>query len=174
MATTSKHSLPYPLETADARLGASDIQALAEALDDRLSGALVVAEVGTETIANTTDDLLTLTVDDADTSNALFEQAGANTIEYVGTPTVITTAYLQVTWEADATGSRRIRILKNGTAQATQRIAPDADILTQVIAWPVKLATGDLMTVDVWQNSGGALDVTAAKFRCVIMGVSPA
>jgi hypothetical protein len=174
MATTSKHALPYPLETADARLGASDIQALAEALDDKLAGALVAAEVGTEAVANTTDDLLTLTVDDADTSNALFEQAGANTIEYVGTPTVITTAYLQVTWEVDATGSRRIRILKNGTAQATSRVQPDGEVLTMVLAWPVKLATGDTITVDVWQNSGGALDVTAAKFRCVIAGVSPA
>lgn len=173
MPTTNRHDLPYPASSDLVKDGATAIQALAEAVDARLAGAMVAAEVGTETVANTTDDLLTLTVDDGETSNALFEQAGANTIEYVGSTTVIATAYLQVTWEADAAGSRRIRILKNGSAQATQRIQPDGDVLTMVIAWPVRLATGDELTVDVWQNSGGALDVTSAKFRCVLGGVSP-
>jgi hypothetical protein len=173
MPTTSRHDLPYPASSDLVKDGATAIQALAEAIDARLAGAMVAAEVGTETVANSTDDLLTLTVDDGETSNALFEQAGANTIEYVGATTVIATAYLQVTWEADGAGSRRLRILKNGTAQATSRVQPDADVLTTVLTWPVRLSTGDELTVDVWQNSGGALDVTAAKFRCVIGGVSP-
>lgn len=174
MALTSKHSLPYPEPTADLRLGAGDIQALAQALDDRLGGALVSADLGVEAVANNTDDLLTLTVDDAETSNALFEQAGANTIEYVGTPTVIATVYAQVTWAGNGAGSRRLRVLKNGNVQGTIRQAPDADPLTMILTWPVKLATGDTLTLEAWQNSGGALNVTAAKFRCVIAGVSPA
>lgn len=174
MALTDLHELPYPLPTADARLGAGDIQALAEALDERLSGALVSAEVGTEAVANSTDDLLTITVDDAETSNALFEQAGANTIEYVGTATVIATVYAQVTWAGNGTGSRRVRILKNAGVQATVRQAPDADPLTMLATWPVKLTTGDELQLEAWQNSGGSLNVTAAKFRCVIAGVSPA
>jgi hypothetical protein len=173
MPTTTRHTLPYPASSDLVKDGATAIQALAEAIDARLAGAMVAAEVGTETVANTTDDLLTLTVDDGETSNALFEQAGANTIEYVGTTTVIVTCFLQVTWEVDGTGSRRIRILKNGTAQATSRVQPDGEVLTMVVSWPIRLATGDELTVDVWQNSGGALDVTAAKFRAVIMGVSP-
>jgi hypothetical protein len=173
MGTTTRHGLPWPASSDLVKDGASAIQALAESIDARLSGAMVAADVGTEAVANSTDDLLTLTVDDGETSNALFEQAGANTIEYVGTTTVIATAYLQVTWEVDGTGSRRIRILKNGSAQATSRVQPDGEILTMVLAWPVRLATGDTLTVDVCQNSGGALDVTSAKFRCVIGGVSP-
>lgn len=173
MATTSTHGLPYPLQSADARLGAGDIQALAEAVDDRLSGALVSADLGTEAVANNTDDLLTLTIDAGETSDALFDQAGANTIEYVGTPTVIATVYAQVTWAGNATGSRRLRVLKNASVQATIRQAPDADPLTMILTWPIKLATGDELTLEAWQNSGGSLNVTAAKFRCVIGGVSP-
>lgn len=173
MALTDTHELPYPVETADVRLGASDVQALAEALDERLSGALVSADLGTESVANSTDDLLTLTVDAAESTDALFSQAGANTIEYVGAPTVIATVYAQVTWAGNATGSRRVRVLKNGNVQGTIRQAPDADPLTMILTWPVKLATGDELTLEAWQNSGGALNVTAAKFRCVIGGVSP-
>lgn len=176
MGTTNRHGLPWPASSDLVKDGAAAIQALAEAIDARLSGAMIAADVGTETVANNADDLLTLTVDDAETSNALFEQAGANTIEYVGTTTVITTAYAQVTWEGDATGSRRVRILKNGSSVngVTVRLQPDADPLTMIATWPIRLATGDTLQLEVWQNSGAPLDVTAAKFRCVIAGVSPA
>lgn len=174
MATTDVHSLPYPEATADARLGAADIQALAEALDERLSGALVTADVATEAIPDSTNDLLNLTIDDDETAGALFANSGALHIEYLGTPTVVATIYAQVTWEGDAAGTRRLRFLRNSVSFHTKRETPDADPITVSSAWPVLLSTGDIISLEVWQNSGGSLDVTAAQFKCVIAGVSPA
>lgn len=174
MGATTNHELPWPENTAAVKDGAAAIRALAEAIDARLSGALFVADVATEAIPDAADDLLNLTLDDAQTSSGIFDNSGALHIEYLGTPTVIATVFASVGWEGDAAGTRRIRLLKNDSSFHTSRVTPDADALTQSTSWPVSLATGDILSLQVWQNSGGALDVTAAQFRCLVAGIAPA
>jgi len=170
MAQTDKHALPYPEPTAEARMGASDIQALAEAVDARLGGALVIASVADEPVANDTTDRLNLTVDDAG-SSGVFENIGPNSIRYTGIPTVVATVYVAVTWAGNAAGSRRAILLQNGSVLVTDRITPDAEQVTNLFSWPTELSTDDELALDVKQTSGGSLDVAIARFRCVVHGI---
>ena len=169
MGTTPK-GLPYPEPTAFLRDGASAIRAEAEATDDALGGALFRATVATEAIGDSTDDKLdlTLTIDDS----PLFSNSGVNYIQYTG-PRVVAIVSAQVTWDGNAAGTRKATITLNDVDQASSRVTPDSQPIIQGVTWPLILEAGDKLGLVVRQTSGAGLDVTGAKFRCVVLGVAP-
>lgn len=63
-------------------------------------------------------------------------------------------------WAANATGERRVRALVNGTVmlQSNPR-AGTSQIHTAAMVGVLPLSMGDLVDVQVWQNSGGNLDL---------------
>lgn len=174
MALTPQHSLPYPEATSDVRNGASDVQALADAVDARLGGAMFIASVASEGVANDDDDRLELSIDGTNDSD-VFVSSGTNLIQYIGVPTVIATVYAQVTWSGNNAGSRKVEIWQNGVSECGQRLSPDsAEPFTQTIAWPLLLVNGDTLGLNVRQTSGASLNVTFGRFRCVVHGIPAA
>lgn len=169
MGTTDK-GLDYPEPTAYLRDGASAIRALAEDTDAALGGALFRATVGTEAIANATDDKLDLTMTAGD--SPLFVNSGVNYIQYTG-PDVVAIVTAQVTWEGDAAGTRKVTITLNDNDQASSRVTPDSQPITQTFSWLMVLTSGDKLGLVARQTAGHAVNVTAAKFRCALLGVAP-
>lgn len=68
--------------------------------------------------------------------------------------------YAQIRWATDATNWRRLRIVKGGatTIHEDKRDA-DATNTVQLVADSVLLSAGDYLTIEAYQNSGGALDI---------------
>lgn len=169
MGTTSK-GLPYPEDTDFVQVGAQDIQALAEATDALLGGALFRATVENEPVAGDgTPDVLNINMTAGD--SALFTDGG-NQITYAG-DTAVALLVGQVRWEASAAGSRTIELRVNGSEVIKDRdtAIDGGESHIQLVTWPVVLEAGDLLALAVSQTSGGPLDVVSGKFRCVVLGV---
>lgn len=169
MGSTDK-GLDYPESTGYVRDGASAIRELAEDTNAALGGALFRATVGTEPIADSTDDKLDLTMTVGD--SPLFTNSGVNYIQYTG-PNAVAMVSAQVTWEGDAAGTRKVTITQNDVDQASSRVTPDSQPIVQTLTWPLVLNSGDKLGLVARQTAGHSVNVTAAKFRCVILGVAP-
>lgn len=65
----------------------------------------------------------------------------------------------QITWEVDGTGYRIIRLLKNGSTIAEAVHNADAVANVMLISDTQALEAGDYIEVQVYQTSGGSLDV---------------
>lgn len=169
MGQTDK-GIDYPESTAFVRDGALAMQELAQDVDARIGGALFRATVGTEPIADSTDDKLDLTMTAGD--SPLFVNSGVNYIQYTG-PDVVAVITAQVTWAGDAAGTRKVTITLNDVDQASSRVTPDAQPITQTFAWIAVLTSGDRLGLVARQTAGHAVNVTAAKFRCALLGVAP-
>jgi hypothetical protein len=82
---------------------------------------------------------------------------------------------VNVEWEPDVGGSRTVNILRNGGIVHTERIdTTDTGQCIQSVTWLFCDAVGDLdyFEVSVEQDSGGAIDVTEARFQACRIGVS--
>ncbi|HSX67222.1 hypothetical protein, partial [Nocardioides sp.] len=65
-----------------------------------------------------------------------------------------------ITFASNATGSRIARILAAGTEVYRNTIGTNPSSLTSVpFSDSVRLAAGDTLEIEAWQNSGGSLDV---------------
>lgn len=76
-------------------------------------------------------------------------------------------------WALSSTGIRRIRILRNG-AQVVGFSAQDAvtfGVSTNTLSAEVYLGATEYVTANVWQNSGGALDLDSALARLTAVRV---
>jgi hypothetical protein len=80
---------------------------------------------------------------------------------------------VNLTFAANATGTRIIRILKNGSSlpspfpigMPTQEVVADGTSTAQHIQYvsaPFDVTPGDYFEIEVWQDSGGALSTTSA------------
>lgn len=79
----------------------------------------------------------------------------------------------QVEFASNATGVRQIFVSKNGT-QAASLIFPNMGSVTntQINASfpPISLSVNDYIELNVWQNSGGSLNVSPARLAVVRVG----
>lgn len=168
MGTTDR-GIPFPESDDFVKDGATAMQALAEAVDERIGGALLRATVANEGIADDVDDVLNLNKTTGDSD--LFDDSGAQ-IEYTG-PDSVVALVVQVAWEADAAGTRRVAIQVNGSTEVYEKNTPDGgtEQHVMVVPWLTKLETGDEIGVSVRQTSGSSLDVVSGKLRCVVLGV---
>jgi hypothetical protein len=74
---------------------------------------------------------------------------------------VLVTAYVK--WATNGSGMRKIELQKGGTAFGTLATSALSGETTQLqITDVVVVAAGDVLNVSAWQNTGGALNVTAA------------
>lgn len=96
--------------------------------------------------------------------------SGTNVVVPAGAiPAGYTTIAVQVQarciFDANATGYRGVRILKNGSAEVTGTQAAFAtdSAHVQCLGYII-VAAADILTVEVYQNSGGALDVSSTQF----------
>lgn len=170
MGVTRK-GLPFPKSDDFVKDGATAIQALAQATDSALGGALFRATVAGEPVADNTADRLqlTLTVDDSE----LFSNTDGNLITYTGTR-VVALLSAQVVWAASGAGTRRIALIHDGAEVVAEKVNPiGGEVFPHAVSWPVILTSGDKLGLEVKQTSGGPLDVNTAKFRCVVLGVAP-
>jgi len=110
-------------------------------------------------------------------------QAGTNNIQFQipsdGTHFDGTWMFMaNVTWEANATGQRDIRVFKDSGTGSTQVIARDrkdacgTGTTVCTTSGLFDLTNGDTVKLQVQQNSGGDLDVTFARLVCFLIGHS--
>lgn len=67
----------------------------------------------------------------------------------------------EVYWAANATGFRAMRVTVGGTQKSEDyRINLVATAFTMNHAWQVNCAANDIIRIEVYQNSGGALNIT--------------
>ena len=171
---TSPQNLPYPLYTEVVNPPAQ-IQALAEAIDDALvaSQALIagivarkagrMSSVTAQAIPNNAVTAGTFTTEDFDNDN-MINIGGSNTnlvIQTAGVYLVTGTA----TWAANAVGVREAQIFKNGVAVAGFRAFNAAALQSGTpVTHLVVGAPGDILTLQLFQTSGGALNCNSKVF----------
>ena len=180
--TTPILGLPYPLYS-EAVDGPAQIQALAEAVDNvvaplqttltnaqnRKSGA--VSAVAVQAIPNAVYTTVTWVTEDFDTDN-IFNLGVSNTNAVPSTTgTYVITA--ESRFAAAAAGTRAIRILVNGVVvQGTtiELLASPAGTQTDICTTTIlPLAAGQIVTIQVLQGSGGALNIDSRRFSLVLM-----
>jgi hypothetical protein len=172
---TSPIGLRYPLYT-EAVNPPSQIQMLADDIDDALvaSQALIasivarkasrMSSVTNQSIPNNAVTLATFTTEDFDNDN-MINLAGSTTNMVVQTAGLyLFTA--SATWATNGAGVRQAILLKNGVAVAGFRALNNGAVLPS--GTPVThLETGavaDIFTLQLFQDSGGALNCTSKVF----------
>ena len=87
------------------------------------------------------------------------------------TATVVTPGLYALTasvvWPASTTGIRTLRILAGASVLAQDMRAPVNTAQGISLAWTAALAVGDALTVDVRQDTGGAINLSSASFGAV-------
>lgn len=74
----------------------------------------------------------------------------------------------RVLFSANSTGYRRLYLLKNGTAFASPKTTAINGDTTDLDVMRITTAVaGDIFTLEVYQNSGGALNVHNSQIACV-------
>jgi hypothetical protein len=90
-----------------------------------------------------------------------------------GATTVGLLCVVNVTFASDPTGKRQVRFLKNGSGFGQVKVPGLDDDATYVAFTEVTtVAALDEIEVEVWQNSGGSLVVTAARLTLLRQGVA--
>jgi hypothetical protein len=83
-----------------------------------------------------------------------------------GSTTLLLSCQIQLYWAGNVTGVRSVRFLKNGAEFASDGDSTaTAGNLGQVkVAPDVDAVAGDTITIEVFQSSGGALNLIGATF----------
>lgn len=85
-----------------------------------------------------------------------------------GFTTIAILCFGRLQYAANGTGIRRIRLLKNGTYFGSRTVgAPSGDVTDVQITEMTTVAAGDLLTVEAYQTSGGALNVVESNITWV-------
>lgn len=135
------------------------------------SGALV-QQIGSQSIpngANTTVTGYTTEVYDTDA----FHDNATNP-ERLTIPTGVTKvqAIAGILWASNATGERTIIITKNaGTDQVKVTVQPSNSFEQQVITPVIEVVATDFLTVEVFQDTGGALNILGSAIEAAYFGI---
>ena len=90
--------------------------------------------------------------------------SGANiTVQKAGVYHIATS----IAWSNSTTGSRTIQITKNGTQINADKISPFNGNHWSNLSWIDSFAVGDVILVQVYQNTGAAFTLTSADFAAV-------
>jgi hypothetical protein len=133
--------------------------------------------VGTKVVSNTTDTIMGLTADTnpgVTVSQTHAFHSDSTNRSRMTIPSGLDGDYLCFfafnLGGTDSGGSRRARLLKNGSTLATL-LSPDAPAAIAAIEttayYAVGLAAGDYLEVQVYQDSGGALNFTMSSFTII-------
>lgn len=73
-----------------------------------------------------------------------------------------------ILWDDNALGIREINLIKNNSDDIARVTAsPSATGFEQNVSIPVQLADGDFIELQVFQTSGGGLDIVSAAFHSI-------
>ncbi len=167
MGNTTYAGLPWPDPSAFLGQANLHIRSLAEALDQRWSGAALVRRANMA-VANNTP--------------TVFAWSGAVNAPNVGGSVPGTTdgitagaagiylAHMVAHWDPNATGARTMQLLLNGAGIADDQpdVKASAGASTKVIneiTRAFRLAAGDKINGTVTQTSGASLNVSFARFH---------
>jgi len=122
-----------------------------------------VVRSSSESIPNSTNTDVSWNAEDIDVGS--YHSTSSNS-ERVTIPSGGDGYYLVATtiqWEGNATGYRKVRIQVNGSTQREGIVndISEAEIFDQHVAQVLHLEANDYITVEVFQDSGGALNVNA-------------
>jgi hypothetical protein len=90
-----------------------------------------------------------------------------------GFTTIAVSITVRVVFASNGTGQRRASIKVNGSAIVNPSVGAVSGDTTEIsfsIPWPV--AAADVITMEVYQNSGGALN--ASSMACTVYRIAPA
>jgi len=137
-----------------------------------LSG-VTVSRGSAQSIPNSTETVVSWTAIRVEVND--WWTSGTNVVVPVGTVPGSATAvgclvFGTVTFTANATGSRRIGVYKNGTVVREKTLSALTGEATEVeVIFFETMDDGDIFTVQAWQSSGGALNATAI-FSAIRLG----
>ena len=115
-----------------------------------------------QSIADSTFVSVSWTAETIDTANMW--TSGANiTVAKAGVYHIATS----IAWSNSTTGSRTIQITKNGTQINADKISPFNGNHWSNLSWIDSFAVGDVIVVQVYQNTGAAFTLTSADFSAV-------
>lgn len=100
---------------------------------------------------------------------------GTVTVPSGAIPSGFTNIVVQVScyifWDANATGRRYLSLLKNGTEFTSGTDWPQsANTFAIPVSAPINVASGDTITVEAFQSSGGALNIENGALAVVRLG----
>ena len=132
---------------------------------------------GSALIANNTTTVLDYTVEVFDTDNYHSNTTNPSRITIPAGKAGYYLIIAKVEWNTNAGGSnRQIRLNLNGTNIKNNIMDPDGDSPGPQVQTVRNLAEGDYLTVSVYQDSGGDLDVYATatqEFSIAYIGAAP-
>ncbi len=129
-----------------------------------------VSASSAESVSNSSNEVLEADSEDYDTDT--MHSTSSNTSRITATTAGKYLCWFRVNFAGDATGQRRVNFLTNGGSRETLDIrdaVTGGGPLPTVASgsFSVELAATDYVEIEVWQNSGGALDVTLDEFGAV-------
>lgn len=122
-------------------------------------------------VATTTKTIPTATVTTVNTWSQTDNTGGVFTLGSSQNVTVSKTGRynlsVAMTWAANATGVRQVRILIDSVLFYAVMLQPGANLTFQqeLVRTDISLSAGNALRVDVYQNSGGDLNVGAATYQ---------
>lgn len=137
------------------------------------SGVLVDRNGATQSIPDSTYTTISFTREIIDVGGWIAVTSTTATVPASAIPAGYTTVIVDiralVNFAANATGIRRARIMKDGSSQLSVGIsAASADTTDLVLPWFATAVAGSTFTLEVYQSSGGALNVTAAHLAVTV------
>lgn len=163
-----QESIVLAIEAAGLTPNGSDWTLMTRAIRRLAPMGTLLALGATQSVPNNTETAVTWPAEQRDTANAFLLSAPTR----ITVPAGFTLARIaaQVTFAANATGSRKARILRNGSQEGVglPAVRFDAAGGTDVTVLPlsggiVPVAPGDYFELLVVQDSGGALNLTATN-----------
>ena len=147
---------------AGLKYNASALSALASSAEINTAISAKAHNSGTESINNTTWTPVTYDSEGAngwDSSN--IHSVASNTDRFTVPVAGKYVVFGEVYWAANATGFRAMRVTVNSTQVSEDyRINLVATAFTMNHSWVVNCAANDIIRIEVYQSSGGALNIT--------------
>lgn len=160
-----------PTFIADTELAADDLNILGDDIeylkaitDGVLASGCQVRRTSAQSIATGSDENINFDTENFDIGG--WYTAGTKVIVPAGAipdgfSTIVVIVVAAVKWETDGSGKRKLTILKNGSGIGNWKVqALDDDNTSIYLTEFTSVTSGDEIQLNVWQNSGGGLDVT--------------
>ena len=158
---------------ADVNILGDDIVYLKAQTDQAVFSGFYANRSTNQSIPDSTDTDVTLTTESWDQGGWIAVSATTATVPASAIPAGYTNVIVDIRCAAhfagSAVGARRLIINKSGTQFASQAIdAPGTSSLSVAFSTLIDAAAGDTFRIQVWQDSGGALNILSASLSVAV------
>lgn len=166
-----------PLAAADLNILSDDIIYLKGQTDGFTLSGFSIRRAATQSISNSTDTDISFDTELQDFGGWWSSGTTATTPSAAipsGASEIGALVFAMVKFATDGDGKRKVTVLKNGSAVDLWKVQALDDDNTTVIFPPQFTTTeaADTWKLQVWQNSGGALNVSEARLCILRYGVA--